>query len=49
MSAGVGGLDDGEFTEGHLLSSEWQGPETMIARRLSLEEAKRLLDKVRAD
>jgi hypothetical protein len=45
MSAGLAGLDEGEFTEGHELSSNWQVPQAMIGRRLSQAEAKRLLAK----
>jgi hypothetical protein len=43
MSAGLGGIDQSEFTEGHALPSEWQVPKAMIGRRLSQDEAKRLL------
>jgi hypothetical protein len=43
------GLDthqhEGEFTEGHELPGKWQVPQAMIGRRLSQEEAKRLLAK----
>jgi hypothetical protein len=38
-------LDQGEFTEGHELDRKWQVPQAMIGRRLSQEEAKRLLAK----
>jgi hypothetical protein len=33
------------FTEGHELDRKWRVPEAMIGRRLSQEEAKRLLAK----
>jgi hypothetical protein len=36
---------EGEFTEGHELPGKWQVPKEMIGRRLSQEEAKRLLAK----
>jgi hypothetical protein len=41
------GLDEGIFTEGHELDgkTEKQVPKEMIGRRLSQEEAKRLLAK----
>ena len=45
MSAGLGGIDQGDFTEGHALPSKWQVPEAMIGRRLSQTEAKELLDR----
>jgi hypothetical protein len=38
-------LDQGEFTEGHELDRKWRVPKEMIGRRLSQEEAKRLLAK----
>jgi hypothetical protein len=46
-SAGVIALDEGVFTEGHELDrkTEKQVPKAMIGRRLSQEEAKRLLAK----
>jgi hypothetical protein len=34
---------EGEFTEGHELDRKWHVPKAMIGRRLSQEEAKRLL------
>jgi hypothetical protein len=34
---------EGEFTEGHELDRKWRVPKAMIGRRLSQEEAKRLL------
>lgn len=47
MRASLAGLDQGSFTEGHELDArtEKQVPKTMIGRRLSQEEAKRLLAK----
>ena len=47
MRAALNGLDEGEFTEGHELPGKWQVPQAMIGRRLSQEEAKRLLAKLR--
>jgi len=44
-SAGVIALDEGTFTEAHELDRKWQVPQEMIGRRLSQEEAKRLLAK----
>jgi hypothetical protein len=46
-SAGVIALDEGTFTEGYELdrNTEKQVPKAMIGRRLSQEEAKRLLAK----
>ena len=46
MRAALSGLDEGEFTEGHELDRKWQKPKAMIGRRLSQEEAKRLLAKL---
>ena len=45
----LAGLDEGTFTEGHELDGKTakQVPKSMIGRRLSQEEAKRLLDKLR--
>jgi hypothetical protein len=43
--AALAGLDEGTFTEGHELDRKWQVPKAMIGRRLSQEEAKRLLAK----
>jgi hypothetical protein len=37
------GLDEGTFTEGHELDPKWRVPKEMVGRRLSQEEAKRLL------
>jgi len=38
-------LDEGEFTEGHELDRKWKVAKEMVGRRLSQEEAKRLLAK----
>jgi hypothetical protein len=35
----------GDFTEGHELDRKWRVPKEMVGRRLSQEEAKRLLAK----
>jgi hypothetical protein len=45
MRASLAGLNEGTFTEGHELDgkTEKQIPKAMIGRRLSQEEAKRLL------
>jgi hypothetical protein len=43
MRAALSGLNEGEFTEG--LDDKWRVPKAMIGRRLSQEEAKRLLAK----
>jgi len=45
LRASLDGLDDGEFTEGHELPGKWKVAKQMVGRRLSLEEAKRLLAK----
>jgi hypothetical protein len=45
--ASLDGLDEGEFTEGHELDRKWRVPKAMIGRRLSQEEAKWLLAKLR--
>jgi len=47
MRAGLNGLDEGIFTEGHELDrkTERQVPNAMIGRRLSQTEAKKLLAK----
>src|SRR5262245_8995697 len=47
MRAALAGLDQGEFTEGHELDRKWRVPKSMIGRRLSQGEAKRLLAKLR--
>jgi hypothetical protein len=46
MRAALADLDEGEFTEGHELDRKWHVPKAMIGRRLSQEEAKRLLAKL---
>ena len=48
MRAALDGLDEGTFTEGHELDrkTEKQVPKAMIGRRLSQQEAKRLLAKL---
>ena len=46
MRASLDGLDQAEFTEGHELDRKWRVPKAMIGRRLSQEEAKRLLAKL---
>jgi len=43
MRSALARLDEGEFTEGHEIDHKWQVPKEMIGRRLSQEEAKRLL------
>jgi len=43
MRAALAELDEGEFTEGHELPGKWKVAKQMIGRRLSQEEAKRLL------
>jgi hypothetical protein len=47
MRAALAGLDEGTFTEGHELDrkTKKQIPKAMIGRRLSQQEAKRLLAK----
>ena len=45
MRAALAELDEGEFTEGHELPGKWKVAKEMIGRRLSQEEAKRLLAK----
>jgi hypothetical protein len=47
MRAGLAGLDEGTFTEGDELPDKWRVSQQVIGRRLSQEEAKRLLTKVR--
>jgi hypothetical protein len=47
MRAALSGLDEGTFTEGHELPGKWKVAKAMIGRRLSQEEAKRLLAKLR--
>ena len=46
MRAALAELDQGEFTEGHELPGNWKVAKKMIGRRLSQEEAKRLLAKL---
>jgi hypothetical protein len=46
MRAALTGLDEGEFTEGHELDRKWRVAKELIGRRLSQEEAKRLLAKL---
>jgi hypothetical protein len=41
----LAGLDEGTVTEGHQFDRKWRVPKEMIGRRLSQEEAKRLLAK----
>jgi hypothetical protein len=43
MYAALTNLAEGEFTEGHQLPSRMRVPKAMIGRRLSQEEAERLL------
>ena len=43
LRASLGGLDQGEFAEGHELDRKWRVPKAIIGRRLSQAEAKRLL------
>ena len=45
MRAALANLDEGEFTEGHELDRKWKVAKVMVGRRLSQEEAKRLLAK----
>ena len=45
MRAALAELDEGEFIEGHELPGKWKVAKQMIGRRLSQEEAKRLLDR----
>jgi hypothetical protein len=46
MRAALAKLDEDEFTAGHELDHKWQVPtQEMVGRRLSQEEAKRLLAK----
>jgi len=47
MRAALAGLDEGEFTEGHELPGKWKVAKEMVGRRLSQEEAKRLLAKLK--
>ena len=43
MRASLDGRDQGEFTEGHELDRRMRVPKEMVGRRLSQEEAKKLL------
>jgi hypothetical protein len=45
MRAALANLDEGEFTEGHELDRKWKVAKEMVGRRLSQEDAKRLLGK----
>ena len=45
MRAALAGLDQDDFTEGHELDRKWKVAKEMVGRRLSQEEAKRLLAK----
>ena len=45
MRAALANLDQGEFTEGHELDRKWRAPKETVGRRLSQEEAKKLLAK----
>ena len=46
MRSALAGLDEGEFTEGDELDRKWKVAKEMIGRRLSQEEAKKLLAKL---
>ena len=46
LRASLDGLDEGEFTQGHELPGKWKMPKAMIGRRLTQQEAKRLLAKL---
>jgi hypothetical protein len=45
MRAALSGLDAGEFTEGQELDRKWRVSKSMIGRRFSRAEAKKLLAK----
>ena len=47
LRVALDGLDEGEFTEGHELPGKWKVAKEMVGRRLSQEEAKRLLAKLK--
>ena len=49
MRSALAGLDEGEFTEGHELDRKWKVAKEMVGRRLSQEEAKRLLAEFEQD
>jgi hypothetical protein len=46
LTAGIAGLDEGEYIEGHCLDATTSArvPKNMIGRRLSARQAKKLLD-----
>ena len=45
MRAALANLDEGEFTEGHELPGKWKVAKQMVGRRLTQQEAKKLLAK----
>jgi hypothetical protein len=45
MRSAIDGLDEGEFTEGHELPGKWKVAKQMVGRRLTQQEAKKLLAK----
>ena len=45
LRASLAGLDQGEFIEGHELHRNMRVPKEMVGRRLSQNEAKKLLTK----
>jgi hypothetical protein len=51
LSAGVAGLDHGEFIEGHCLDQATSArvPKNMIGKRLSARQAKLLLDSLESE
>ena len=46
MRSALAELDQGEFTEGHVLPGKGKVAKEMVGRRLSQEEAKKLLAKL---
>ena len=46
MRSAIAGLDEGDFTEGHELDRKMKVAKEMVERRLSQEEAKKLLAKL---
>jgi hypothetical protein len=46
MRAALAKLDEGEFTEGHELPGKWKVAKEMVGRRLTQDQAKRLLAKL---
>ena len=46
MRAALANLDEGEVTEGHELDRKWKVAKEMMGRRLSQQEAKKLLAKL---